>query len=90
MRKVILDFDGRQTSEQIHQHLAEALHLPEHYGRNADALYDCLTEIGEPTCIAVYNADISNGYISVIAEVMRDAECDNNNICVVFAQQYLN
>ncbi len=90
MKKVILNFDGKKTKEQIHSHIAQAMALPDHYGHNADALYDCLTEISEPTCIGIYNADVSNGYLATITEVMKDAEADNQNLCVFFAQQYLN
>lgn len=40
-----LNLDGRQfTSEEIlHKILKEKLDLPDYYGENADALWDCLT-----------------------------------------------
>ena len=34
-----------------HSHLADQLDLPTYYGRNLDALYDVLTDIGEDTQI---------------------------------------
>lgn len=44
MRTVFLD--GRQYSSggDVHLALKRMLHLPDHYGCNADALYDCLSE----------------------------------------------
>ena len=36
-----------------HAHLAERLDLPSYYGRNLDALYDVLTEIGADTEIVL-------------------------------------
>ena len=34
-----------KTRETAHTYLKEILHLPDYYGRNLDALYDCLCEI---------------------------------------------
>ena len=36
-----------------HAYLQAVLALPEYYGANLDALYDCLTEIEEPTEIMI-------------------------------------
>lgn len=32
------------TKEQAHDHMAQVLHFPSHYGRTLDALWDCLME----------------------------------------------
>ena len=90
IKKYILDFAGMSTREQIHSHIAGALSLPAHYGRNLDALYDCLSEISEPTCIGVYNIDSSNGYMESLAQVLSDAAGSNPSLCVFFAQKWLN
>lgn len=41
--------DGRKMTdkETLHTYLAQALDLPAYYGRNLDALHDCLTERGK-------------------------------------------
>lgn len=41
--------DGREIGGRaaLHDALARSLALPGYYGRNLDALYDCLTEPGE-------------------------------------------
>ena len=49
MKKVIIDTNKLTTMEQIHDFLAEELNFPAHYGKNLDALYDCLTDITEET-----------------------------------------
>ena len=43
--------DGRAMIDRVstHNHLVERLELPTYYGRNLDALYDVLTEIGQET-----------------------------------------
>ncbi|MBR1554813.1 MAG: barstar family protein, partial [Oscillospiraceae bacterium] len=42
----VYELDGNQMQNpvQAHAYLKENLNLPEHYGMNADALFDCLTE----------------------------------------------
>ena len=37
--------DGKQINEEGHDYLIKALDLPDYYGKNLDALYDCLCEI---------------------------------------------
>ena len=40
-----LVLDGAIGMEAIHEQLAQALQFPDFYGRNLDALYDCMTEL---------------------------------------------
>ena len=40
-----MQLDGKLIKEKGHDYLMEALDLPDYYGKNLDALYDCLTEI---------------------------------------------
>ncbi len=42
-----IDGNAVRGRENLHEILAEKLKLPEWYGKNLDALYDCLTEPGE-------------------------------------------
>ena len=44
---IILEGKAMTDRPAAHSHLAERLDLPVWYGRNLDALYDLLTEIGE-------------------------------------------
>ena len=43
--------------EDGHNYLKEVLNFPDYYGKNLDALYDCLTEIGIETEIKLINKD---------------------------------
>ena len=45
MRQIEIDGNAIFTSPDLHKALAEALSFPEYYGRNFDALYDCLTDL---------------------------------------------
>lgn len=75
MKKVILDCEKLLQRKQAHLYLAEMLGLPDYYGKNLDALYDCLTEIGE--CIIVLEGENilleSEGYGTKVLKVIREA-----------------
>ena len=49
MSKTILDGARMGSRAELHDALAAAFSLPAHYGRNLDALWDCLTERREGT-----------------------------------------
>ena len=53
MKRIVLDAGKMTDPGALHAHLAQLLELPEYYGANLDALYDCLTELGEETEIVV-------------------------------------
>ena len=40
-----MQLDGKLIKEEGHDYLMEALDFPDYYGKNLDALYDCLCEI---------------------------------------------
>lgn len=44
MAEVVLNGLELESMEAVHDRFAEALDLPGYYGRNLDALFDCLTE----------------------------------------------
>ena len=43
MKIVTIDCAGIQTSAAFHSALAQDMNFPEYYGKNLDALFDCLT-----------------------------------------------
>ena len=49
MKKTLIDCAEITDRRQLHELLAQKLEFPEWYGHNLDALYDCLTELGEHT-----------------------------------------
>jgi RNAse (barnase) inhibitor barstar len=42
-----MQIDGKLIKEDGHDYLMEVLNLPDYYGKNLDALYDCLCEMEE-------------------------------------------
>ena len=50
-----IEIDGKLIKKDGHDYLKEILNFPDYYGKNLDALYDCLTDIGIETEITIIN-----------------------------------
>lgn len=87
MRKIKLAIENMPDKLALHNYLMQILHLPDYYGKNLDALYDCLTEISEPLIIAVPAAATGSGYLQgygvQLAATLLDAASDNENLKIV-------
>lgn len=70
-----IELDGKLIKEEGHDYLMEAFDFPDYYGKNLDALYDCLTEIGIETQIKITNKDLVD---EDLLETFIDA-CEDNN-----------
>ena len=54
---IFIDGAAYTTKQELHLALKRLLDLPEHYGCNADALYDCLSErTGKPVNLCLLSA----------------------------------
>ena len=74
MKAVILDFHTFDAPRAVHEYLAEHLHFPEYYGKNLDALHDCLTDLSEDICVTVVCAgkDFENGFLAVLEDAAEE------------------
>ena len=60
------------TRENLHSHLYLQFGLPAHYGRNLDALWDCLRE-KEPGCIVFQRAEcVDNALLLPLVGLLLD------------------
>ena len=57
MAEIILDGWEIASVEEVHDRFARALSLPEYYGRNLDALFDCLTDRREPVTVRLLHRE---------------------------------
>lgn len=53
MKVVTLAISQLDTKDHIHDLMASMLDFPAWYGRNFDALYDCLTDLDEPVQLVI-------------------------------------
>ena len=57
-----MQIDGKLINSDGHDYLMSVLNLPEYYGKNLDALYDCLCEMNVE--IELINSDfVENDFL---------------------------
>jgi len=57
MAEVVLDGLEIKGMEDVHTLFARALELPEWYGRNLDALFDCLMDVGDDVTVRLLHRE---------------------------------
>ena len=84
MIELKLDASNVTTRSALHDLFAQTLSLPEWYGRNLDALHDCLTEQSEDVCIAVCADELigtlGERYVRQLLHLLRDCAGENPRI----------
>ncbi|MCQ2507336.1 MAG: barstar family protein [Dorea sp.] len=69
-----------------HAYLKEALDLPDYYGGNLDALFDCLSEMNE-TEIVVENVENAGEYYVRIITIMLGASQENDGLEITIEEE---
>ena len=78
---VVIDID--ELNDRKHDYLIEVFDLPDYYGRNLDALYDCMSE-REDTTIAIKNMkDVSEFSLNVL-NVFDDVAEEYQNLTIIY------
>ena len=73
MNHFILDFSEVKTLLELHQYLKEVFSLPDDYGNNMDALWDCLSCCyNENTIIELRNLDVLRMRLEQTAKTMQE------------------
>ncbi len=86
MKKIALDARKMNTRENAHDYLAKKCAFPTYYGKNLNALYDCLTSMAD-TEITVKDAqsleEKLGEYGKTILSVFFDAADNNSGLHVI-------
>lgn len=81
---VLLDGNTILNREMLHDTLSAALCLPEWYGRNLDALYDCLTDVQEETVLVLRDRaaleEHLGGYGRRFVRLLEEVSLENPNV----------
>ena len=75
MKNVIIDCEKLLHRKEVHLYLAQMLDFPDYYGKNLDALFDCLTDMEE--CIVVLKDESAlyqtDNYGTKVLKVLEEA-----------------
>ena len=85
MQTIYLDARRLINKDEAHDYLKEQFSLPEYYGNNLDALYDCLTEL-PMTEIRIEHEEEASGYYAFMKPVFRNAQKENPDLVLVFSE----
>lgn len=91
MKTCILDGRVIEDRKMLHQVLAQGLDFPEWYGRNLDALADCLGDLKEEAEIQiVHEAELRANlgtYMKSLQRVFRDAVKENPHLHIQVSEE---
>lgn len=73
-RTVYLDARRLKQRAEVHEYLSSMLSLPDYYGRNLDALEDCLSEMTDLRLVLMHEkeAALEQTYGSRIVQVLEE------------------
>lgn len=80
MKEITVNCAEIGSMQQLHETLARELSFPEWYGKNLDALHDCLTAICEDTKITFLHFPALPFPSVGLLRVLRDSENENPHL----------
>ena len=91
MKTVMLDCRMMTAKKEVHEYIAEKLGFPGYYGKNLDALYDCLTEFCRDTLIVIrYTSALEAAlgeYGANLLNTFKDAEEAASSLSLVVTEK---
>ena len=80
MKEIVINCAQIATREELHDVLAREMNFPQWYGRNLDALHDCLTDLCEETRITFLHFPSLPFRSAGLLNVLRDSERENEKL----------
>lgn len=84
MKQIILDGNVLADAAKVHDYLMEMLNFPAYYGKNLDALHDCLTDL-EDVEIMITAPEEDGAIFQRILRVFKSAENENASIKLILS-----
>lgn len=85
MTEYVIDCSLVNSAVELHGAIAGVMMLPDWYGGNLDALYDCLTSVTQPVKLILLNFETMGEFRKGFYRVFQDAHEANP----LFAAEYL-
>ena len=80
MKEIVINCAYIGTMAEMHETLAQELCFPDWYGKNLDALHDCLTSVREEIRITFLHFPSLPFPSAGLLRVLRDSENENKNL----------
>ena len=81
MKQITLDGNILADAAKVHDYLKEMLGFPEYYGKNLDALHDCLTDLSDAEL--TITSPLEDGAIyQKVLRIFKAADRENDSIKV--------
>lgn len=88
MKMILIDMEEINSFDEIHDIFQERLEFPEWYGRNLDALYDCLTDVTDDLYICIDHCNLLTERFpekaTAFLELLENLEEENSHIFCLF------
>lgn len=83
MKHITLDGNLLADAAHVHDYLKEMLEFPEYYGKNLDALFDCLTDLDNVE-ITITAPEEDGAIFQKVLRVFKAADRENGALKVNF------
>ena len=80
MKEIVINCTAVGSMAEMHEVLARELNFPDWYGKNLDALHDCLTGLCEETKITFLHFPVLPFPSAGLLNVLRDSERENEKL----------
>lgn len=84
MKEIVIDCISVSSRADLHQIFAEALSFPDYYGKNLDALYDCLTGMSGSIRMKNWEKNGLGIYATAVRKVLEAAVAHNPQLSIIF------
>lgn len=81
MKKINLDVYNLKEPEKAHEYLREQFNFSDYYGKNLDALYDCLTDLHNLEITFIHTGQAEE-YAKRVITVFQDAAREDNSLMI--------